>query len=408
MMDFDTTILNTTAGKDVATNGIIRFELKDDTAGVAEVSDAGILTPSYPGAFSIRAVCFESTDNYKVWLENKEDNADYLTAASSWVTVNVQSTEATASTQKELNNLLSSDIITKITISAKDQYFIISKNDYSDKTLVVDTPNTKIDNQATFKEIYIKSASKWNEYAVDNSFTVYNCGIEFNIDKQAQVKYIKLDSLSTNSVTTDPYNNNIVMNVNGTLRTLDVMTGNNISISGTGNYVTVNVMGSKSNIRSSIPIILNSYVDFDASLLIGSEHSFLFIYGDVTATVENITTDVLHIYNDGDYVDLKSSHTLKKIGKTFSSNPINTYFITKQTPIASSVVHSTAIIPGKALSTSVLHGTFYYNSMLINGTLTWCEPDTVVNSTGYYDWIFTPTDSVHYNAVSGKAYVVVN
>lgn len=223
-----------------------------------------------------------------------------------------------ASNQRELNDLLSSDIITKITISDKDRYYNIPKNDYSNKTLIVDTPNTKIDNYATFKEIYIKSASKWNEFGVDNNFTLYNYDIEFNIDKQAQVKYMKLDT-STNSVITESYNNNTtILNVNGTLSKLDVMTTRFITIGGTGNYVPVNVIGSKTNIRSSIPIILNAYVDFDVSLFIGAEHSFLFIYGDVTATVENITSDELHIYNDGDYVDLKSNLSMKKNGKVIS------------------------------------------------------------------------------------------
>lgn len=409
MMDFDTTILDTTAGKDVATSGIIRFELKDDTAGVGEVTNAGILTPSRPGALSIRAICFESTENYEIWLENKADNADYVTAASSWVTVNVQSTEATASTQKELNDLLSSDVITKITISAKGRYIDILMNDYSEKTLVLEAADTTINNHATFKQIIIKSTSdtKWYEYAVDNSFALYDCDMDFNIDKQAQVKYVKFDTMSTNSLT-EPSKNNIVLNVNGTMKSLDVMAKSDITLSGTGTtYPVVNVTGSKTNITSAIPIILNSYVDNDASLLVGSEQSFVFIYANINATIENITSDVLHIYNDGDYLDLNSCKSMKKEGKAVSYNTIDTSMIAKQTPRASSYVYSSEIVSGKKLVDSTLYGTFYYNSTLIKGTLSWSEPETVINSAGYYTWIFTPADSVHYNTVTGKIYVSV-
>ena len=410
MMDFDTTILDTTVGKDAATSGIIRFELKDDTAGVGEVTDAGILTPSSPGAFSIRAICFENTESYEIWLKNKEDNADYVTAASSWVTVNVQSTEATASTQKELNDLLSSDVITKITISAKGRYFDILMNNYSEKTLVLETTDTTINNHATFKQIIIKSTSgsKWNEYAADNNFALYDCDIDFNIDKQAQVKYIKFDSMSTDSSITETSKNNIVLNVNGAIKSLDVMTKSHITLSGTGTtYLVVNVTGSKTNITSSIPIILNSYVDNDVSLLIGSEQSFVFIYANINATIENTTSDVLHIYNDGEYFDLDSCKSMKKEGNAISYNTIDTSFIAKQTPKASSYVYSSAITSGKALVDSTLYGTFYYNSTLIKGTLSWCEPDTVINSAGYYAWIFTPADTVHYNTVTGKIYVSI-
>jgi hypothetical protein len=197
------------------------------------------------------------------------------------------------------------------------------------------------------------------------------------------------------------------MNVNGSIKTIDVMINSHIIISGTGEYVVVNVTGSKTNISSTIPIILNSYVDIVTSLLIGSEQSYISIYGTVNATIENKTTNVLHIYNDRDSLDLNSFQSMKIEGKAISYSTINTSFIAKQTPIASSVVYSSVITPGKTLSNSIIYGTFYYNSMLIKGTLSWREPETVINTSGNYSWIFTPADSVHYNTVTGTIFVKI-
>jgi hypothetical protein len=408
-VDFDTKILDTAAGKDISTSGIVRFELKDDTSGIGEVTDDGILTPSCSGEFNIRAVCFESTEFYQIWLENKEDHSNYVTATSNWITVKVLSTEATASTQKELNELLSSDIITKITITAKDRYFIISKDDYSKKTLVINTSDTRIENYATFKQIIITSTSntEWNEYGTKNSFTLYDSDINFNINKQARVEYIKLDTASLNSVITNPYNNNIVININGVLKTLDVIASSDIAISGTEKYAIVNAMEHNTKISSSIPIILNLYADINASLFIGAEQSLIFTYGDLTGSIDNLTSDTLHIYNNKDIITLNPYQSLTINGETISYNAINTSMIVKQTPKVSSVVYASQITSGKTLSSSTLYGTFYYNSMIVMGTLSWCEPETVINSAGSYSWTFTPLDTIHYNTVTGKAYVSV-
>ena len=88
-MDFNRVILNTEAGKDKAASGITRWELADDNAGVNEVSDKGILVPTKEGAFKIRAVSFQSKEKYGLWLNDKEANAGYVTAASKWYDVTV-------------------------------------------------------------------------------------------------------------------------------------------------------------------------------------------------------------------------------------------------------------------------------------------------------------------------------
>lgn len=88
-MDFNRKILNTEAGKDKAASGITRWELADDNAGVNEVSDKGVLTPTEIGTFKIRAVSFQSVEKYNLWLSDKEANAEFVTAASKWYEVTV-------------------------------------------------------------------------------------------------------------------------------------------------------------------------------------------------------------------------------------------------------------------------------------------------------------------------------
>lgn len=406
-MHIVTNILNTSSGKDKATNGIIRFELKDDTAGVGTVSEAGILTPSSPGLFSIRAVCFESTDEYLLWLENKERNGAYITASTDWVTIKVISPEATASTQRELDKLLSSNLITSITVAAKDQYLKIPKNDFSDKILIVQSPNTTIENHSNFKQINIKSSSgvKWKECATKNSFILYDCDIDFTIDKEAQVESIMLDTEYENNAR---LNNKVVMNIMGSLETLNVMTRSDIAVSGFDAYVVINVEGPQTILSSSIPLILNLYTNIVSTFSIGSERSYVTIFGDVSGVLENLTSDILHINNNGEDIGLDSYHQFNlNSSKTNSIISIDTSNITKLMPRATSYVYTSAITSGKTLSSLALNGTFYYNTILVPGTLSWCEPETVINDSGFYNWIFTPKDTIHYNTVTGRSYVQI-
>lgn len=88
-MDFNRNIVNTEAGEDKAASGITRWELTEDNAGVNEVSDKGVLTPTKEGTFKIRAVSFQSKEKYDLWLSDKVANAKHVTASSEWYEVTV-------------------------------------------------------------------------------------------------------------------------------------------------------------------------------------------------------------------------------------------------------------------------------------------------------------------------------
>ncbi len=67
-------------------------------------------------------------------------------------------------------------------------------------------------------------------------------------------------------------------------------------------------------------------------------------------------------------------------------------------------VSATQIIQGQMLSDSTLTGIFKDPDTheLIDGTLVWINPDQIINNTGDYAWIFTPSNDNKYNVVEGN------
>lgn len=86
--DFNRTVISTEGGSEAKTNGITRWEVfTDNTAGVTSVDNSGVVKPTKAGEFAIRAVAFESTAKYNLWLSNKVQYAGYVTAASDWTNI---------------------------------------------------------------------------------------------------------------------------------------------------------------------------------------------------------------------------------------------------------------------------------------------------------------------------------
>ena len=162
-MDFNRTILNTAAGTNAEANGITRWELAEDTAGVNEVSDQGQLLPIQPGAFKIRAICFKNQADYQAWRMNKEKKSSSITAASDWYTIQVSDSSGIGyvTNQKELEKLLEAPRI--IYIICDTNFFTditIPDGDYSNKTLIFDAPEPAKAASATAKSGELQSFSE--------------------------------------------------------------------------------------------------------------------------------------------------------------------------------------------------------------------------------------------------------
>jgi hypothetical protein len=71
-------------------------------------------------------------------------------------------------------------------------------------------------------------------------------------------------------------------------------------------------------------------------------------------------------------------------------------------------VEATSLDVGQSLEFSLLSGTFQDSAnQVVDGILSWTEPWTVVDASGYFAWVFTPTDLVAYTPVYGTVRVSV-
>lgn len=195
-IDFDRTVLNTMDGKSAVANGITRWEIAGDTAGVGNASDDGIVTPSKAGEFSIRAVCFARSSDYRLWSENKEAYADKITAASDWVKITVTHV-GIATTPDQLAELLKEEDITKITFATQEKFdIILLDGSYLNKTLIVDAPNAFIENHAYFKDIILKPANYtiWLECVSGNNLTIMDKDVLIYATDTADIEDVQIDT----------------------------------------------------------------------------------------------------------------------------------------------------------------------------------------------------------------------
>jgi len=268
--NFNRNILNTAAGKDVATQGITRWEISEDTAEAINATTKGIVFPMKEGEFKLRAVCFQSTAKYKLWLADKEANAAYITAASEWVTMKVTSANgaATVSTGEQLSKALVADNINQITLSTKEALtFTIPEGDYSNKTLIVDAANADVENHGIFKEITIKAIkdNTWIEFADGNIVYLNDDVASFTIEAGAQVRRIVIDRP----------NSTLNLVIRGTVEQITVTQPSRVNITGSGANVPVTVeeTAGGSTITSSMALDLELKARTEVILKEGSEET---------------------------------------------------------------------------------------------------------------------------------------
>lgn len=108
-------------------------------------------------------------------------------------------TEATVTTPEELTTALSNTNIAKITIKpAGAVNFTIPQATYSNVDLVVDAPQSDIDNSATFKSVRIDNikAETWTERGKNNTFDIRAAKASIKVEEGAVVSRITLNMSS--------------------------------------------------------------------------------------------------------------------------------------------------------------------------------------------------------------------
>ena len=380
--DFNRTVLNTAAGKGVKTEGITRFQVKEDTAGVETATIQGIVLPVKEGEFKIRAVCFQSTAKYKAWLKEKEANETLITAAGEWVTIKVISSNGTgtAATQEHLDKLLKADSVSQITLSTKKaETFVISEGDYSAKTLIVNAPNADVQNHGIFKKITINAIkdSTWVEYANGNIVYLKDDTASFVIDKDVNVKRIVIDRADSK----------LNIEINGMVEQIVVLQSSELNITGNGKQVPVFVeeTAGGSTITSSRPLKLEIKAKTDVVLHQGAEGTSLDkSASEVIVKIENNTKkDSTITTNKSGGEAIGTGKTVISGGTSTTSNP-SAGSSTKPSTGPSTIVVTGITITSTGSVTSVASGGTLQMNVTVtpnnatNKAVTW----SVINGTG--------------------------
>ena len=295
-VDFNRSILDTDAGKKVASTGITRWEIEGDTAGIIRATDSGEVFPVKEGAFQIRAVCFQSNEKYNIWLKDKEGNARDLTAASKWYQINVKDSEgkAVVSNKEHLEKALAADNLKEITLTTKkDINLTIKESDYSNKTFIVNAPNAEIENFAVFKSVVIEAIKEntWSENAQGNSFHITSIKIRIIVNGQAIIQNVIIDREDTE----------IEIEIEGTIQRITVLQPAELNLSGDGEQVpiTIEKTGKGTSITTSIPLKIRTEGDTKVKVLPGAEGTRIEKTNkDIKVDVENKSKQPVYITSE--------------------------------------------------------------------------------------------------------------
>lgn len=309
-IDFNRTILNTVAGKSKTFKGITRWEIKDDTAGVSSISDTGEVFATNKGYFLVRAICFQSKESYKKWLEDKRKNSKYITASSKWYRIKVKDSKGAAfvKNQSELDKAIKSSLFTQITlITKKEITFTINQGNYSNMNLIVNAPNAEIINYAVFNNINIQAIkdNTWEENAIGNIFRINSLKIRIVVNNTAEIKEISLE------------HDNTIFNleVYGIVHMVSIRRPSSINLSGDSKKLAISLgkTGERSRISTCIPI----------SAEVSGEADFLFSPGSEGSTINNSDkTIVVKVKNDSKQsVIITTNHTDEEIINAGETGP---------------------------------------------------------------------------------------
>ncbi len=198
--NFDPEIIQTKLGKG-STTGVVWWEVNQDTNTAGVISSRyGHVYPVYAGSFEIRALAFTSTKTMEAWKKDKVANAKYITASTSWVTINVVSEKegyAVARSQSQLNSALANRDCTDIVIDTdKEITFTIKPYNYTRRTLTVKAPNADVDNSGRFKQINVEEIkdNTFFERAIGNFFRFTAPNARLVVAEKAQVKNVSIAS----------------------------------------------------------------------------------------------------------------------------------------------------------------------------------------------------------------------
>ncbi|HHT97601.1 MAG TPA: hypothetical protein GXZ90_06875, partial [Clostridiales bacterium] len=144
-----------------------------------------------------------------------------------------------------------------------------AKGDYSKKTLIINAPNSDVNNYGLFKEIIIKAIkdNTWIEYANGNIIYLNDDVTGFVVDKDAVIKRIVIDNP----------NSQLNIEVKGIVEEIIVLRPSTLNITGSGRQIPVTIQETAggSKIITKVPLALELNAQTDITLNEGAEDTSL-------------------------------------------------------------------------------------------------------------------------------------
>ena len=234
-------------------------------------------------------------------------------------------TDATVTTQAELDAALKESSINKITIRPTTAVnFVIAQGSYSNVDLIVDAPLSDIENNAVFKSITINNikAETWTEKAQGNTFNILAKAARLIVDKAASVKGI---TVGTTDAKVD-----VVVN-GGTVSGINVNAKATLNIKGTAaeNAALIPVVFSAGAANSvfvtELPVAVRMSASVELTFEKGAVKSTVKLeVTNIKATITNNTAETIVVTkNDNSKQNVLAGTKKATVNSTSTTVPVN-------------------------------------------------------------------------------------
>lgn len=234
-------------------------------------------------------------------------------------------TDATVTTQAELDAALKETSINKITIRPTTAVnFVIAQGSYSNVDLIVDAPLSDIENNAVFKSITINNIKDetWTEKAQGNTFNVLAKAARLIVDKAASVKGI--------TVGTTDAKVKVVVN-SGTVLGINVNAKAELSITGTAveNAALIPVVfgagAANSVFVTELPVAVSMSASVNLTFKPGAVKSTVKLeVTNIKATITNETAETIVVTkNDNSKQNVLAGTKNATVNAVSTTTPVN-------------------------------------------------------------------------------------
>ncbi len=238
-------------------------------------------------------------------------------------------TDASVSTQAELEKALSNKQLKKLSIQTKDaQTFTIPAGNYKNVALTVDAPAADVVNNGVFSSITIQAikSDTWFENAIGNVMDILAETARIVVNKGARLNRMNLSRV----------NAKVSLEVNGAIDEVSIQAKMELSITGKPEApvnVTVEASAEGAKLTSEAPVNITAYASVDITLNKGAENSTVTVKSkDADVKVTNKTSGTITITKADGTVERKSSGLINLSSGSHTRPPATVNPSTPSTP----------------------------------------------------------------------------